>query len=257
MVYLRKKKNVSIAEIWYQGDTSQLPKVDIYRYKFSSELAKGAYSVEELATLEIDLSQNEDSIWANIAKNTRYEIHRAKERDPVKVETFLERGEKDKQKIEQYISFFNEFAQSKDRSFIEYPDLAPFFESGTLVIRSCTDTETDEVIVMHAYIVSDNRARLFQSSSHFRNIDDAEYRKMSGRANRFLHWDDILFFKKGELLIYDFGGWYKGNSDLEKISINRFKESFGGTMRLEYSYIKPGSLLGKISILGRFLLKRK
>lgn len=257
MIYAKKKKGVSIVEIWYLCDASRLPKADVYRYKFSASLPDNAQSVEELATLEIDLRKNTDELWNDVAKNTRYEINRAKERDPVSAGTFLAPGERADSKLESYIDFFNGFARSKGRSDIEYSDLAQFYEAGTLSIRSCSHVETGDLLVMHAYVVSDGRARLFQSCSHFRNADDSEYRKMAARANRLLHWDDILCFKESGIETYDLGGWYRGGDDQEKALINRFKESFGGVVRSEYSCIVPASLRGRLSLFARNALKRK
>jgi lipid II:glycine glycyltransferase (peptidoglycan interpeptide bridge formation enzyme) len=51
---------------------------------------------------------------------------------------------------------------------------------------------------------------------------------MLGRANRYHHWEDMLRFKKSGISVYDFGGWYVGDTDQEKLRINDFKNKFGG-----------------------------
>jgi lipid II:glycine glycyltransferase (peptidoglycan interpeptide bridge formation enzyme) len=82
---------------------------------------------------------------------------------------------------------------------------------------------------------------------------------MIGRANRLLHWEDILYFKQEGLSYYDFGGWSSDTTNLERQKINAFKESFGGVIIPQYSYYVPVSLLGKIFLAarkGKEILKR-
>ncbi len=45
--------------------------------------------------------------------------------------------------------------------------------------------------------------------------------------------------------VYDFGGWYAGSTDVEKLMINRFKEEFGGQKVLEFTVTENRSLLAK------------
>ena len=75
---------------------------------------------------------------------------------------------------------------------------------------------------------AEGRARLFQSASSFRELDSSSMRSLTGRANRFQHWHDMLRFKEGGVVSYDFGGWYEGREDQERLRINSFKEEFGG-----------------------------
>jgi lipid II:glycine glycyltransferase (peptidoglycan interpeptide bridge formation enzyme) len=101
----------------------------------------------------------------------------------------------------------------------------------------------------------DTRARLFYSASHFRKSEDSELRNLIGRANRLLHWEDIRFFKEMGLSCYDFGGWYGGREDVEKLAINQFKESFGGEKQREYTYIVPVTAIGKIAAFFHSIVK--
>jgi lipid II:glycine glycyltransferase (peptidoglycan interpeptide bridge formation enzyme) len=252
LIYYRQQFFTKIAEIWY--DFSGKPKmpVDIYRYKFVSENNQNTASYEKLFTLLIDLTKSESEIFSKIRKNSRYEITRARSKDSVICVTLIETGSNDPQKISQYISFFNQFAQSKGRSKINYTDLEQYIEAGNLCVRYAF--LNNDILTMHAYVISDNTARLHQSSSLFRNSDNSEYRNMVARANRYLHWDDILYFKKSGLSWYDLGGWYGGNENKEQLSINIFKESFGGLLKEEYSYIVPKTIKGQISILFHSIL---
>jgi lipid II:glycine glycyltransferase (peptidoglycan interpeptide bridge formation enzyme) len=257
MIYSRRKNLITICEIWYALQQSPEKKSDIVKYKFVPEKPEKAAFVEDLFTIEIDLKKEKEAIFSGIGKNTRYKINRAKERDAVTCGTFLELHEKNDEKLEKYMGYFNEFTATKNRSAITFSDLEQFYEAGALCIRYAASQDESLVYTMHAYIVSDGRARLHQSSSHFRSSDDSEFRNLIGRANRYLHWDDILYFKNLGLEYYDLGGWYGGRTDKEKIAINEFKESFGGEKRVEYTYIVPLSHLGKAAVFLQTILKAR
>ena len=257
MIYFKKKGIVRIAEAWYETVDVKQMDCDIIRYKFISDIPQNAYSVERLFTIIIDLQRDENEIMNDIAKNTKYEIKRAKERDNVKVMTLLDKEQGGAEALAGYIDFFNVFAKSKQRNSISYSDVSQFFEAENLAIRSVIDSSTGDPISMHAYILSDGTARLLHSASHYRSIEDPEYRKMTARANRLLHWDDMRYFKGLGFSLYDMGGWYGGQEDLEKISINQFKESFGGIKKGEISCIVPVTLIGKLSVYARKIIRGK
>lgn len=250
MIYY-KKKIVKMAEIWYNYYEKPDRKADVLRYKYVAERKEKSASFEELWTLLLDLSKSEESIFSGIRKNTRYEINRAKNKDNINCITLLEKGEKNNEKIAQYIKFFNAFTESKNREPTEFADIEQFYNGETFCVRSALNG--DDFLTMHAYIISDNTARLYQSSSLFRNSEDSEYKNLIARANRFLHWEDMLYFKKMGIKWYDFGGWFGGEATnenyREQLLINQFKESFGGEKKQEYSFIEPASLLGKIAVL--------
>jgi lipid II:glycine glycyltransferase (peptidoglycan interpeptide bridge formation enzyme) len=257
MIYYRKKNQIKIAEIWYNLQELPEKKCDIYKYKFVTGKQDGFALLEDRFTLHVDLKVESEEIFSRIGKNTRYKINRAKERDNIECGTLLELNEKDREKLLRYMDYFNEFTVSKNRSSVTYSDLRQFYEAGTLCIRYVAGQDKSMTYTMHAYIVSDQRARLYQSSSHFRNSSDSEFRNLVGRANRYLHWDDILYFKNMGLEYYDFGGWYGGQSDAEKLAINQFKESFGGEKEQEYTYIVPKTLLGKFATAFHRIRKTK
>jgi lipid II:glycine glycyltransferase (peptidoglycan interpeptide bridge formation enzyme) len=260
MIYYRKKGPVQIAEIWYNNDGEfSSKKIDMLRYKFLKTKLDKAASAEELYTLVINLEQNEDDLYANIRKNTRYEINRAKEKDNIICDVFIEPGSNNNNKINEYIKYYNTFADSKGRNHIYFTEISHFYDAGTFSVRSAK--KGDEYLTMHAYVISDDTARLFQSSSLFRTTDESAMRNMIGRANRLLHWEDILWFKRMGLTYYDFGGWYGGSETTgtyaEQLQINHFKESFGGEIKKEYSFYIPVTILGKAAFLCNAIVKKK
>ena len=255
MIYQKKKAGLRIADIWFNDGEEPSFACDIRRYHYVRSLPSRCASPERLYTILIDLSRDEDALLSELDKTTKYQAKRAKERDDVRTETFISLGDKSREKLDQYIDFFNEFAKSKDRGLIDLADLESFHEAGTLCVRSVIDNKSGTTLSMHCNVVSDGKARLHQSSSHVRGSDDADFRSLVGRANRFLHWDDILYFKGLGISFYDFGGWYGGTEDQEKLAINKFKEAFGGTKTEEFSYLVPCTFAGKASIFMRNLIR--
>jgi len=255
MIYEKKKTGLRIADIWFTDGEKPPFACDICRYHYVKNIPSRCDSLERLYTILIDLSRNEDELLAELDKTTKYQARRAKERDNVRTETYIALGEKSEEKLDRYIAFFNEFAKSKDRGLICREELEQFYDAGSLCVRSVIDTASEMTLSMHCNVVSDGKARLHQSSSHFRGSDDADFRSLVGRANRFLHWDDILYFKGLGIAFYDFGGWYGGNDDQEKLAINKFKEAFGGTKTEEFSYLTPCTLIGHASVFIRKLIR--
>jgi lipid II:glycine glycyltransferase (peptidoglycan interpeptide bridge formation enzyme) len=264
MIYYKEKNGTKMAEIWYNYNERPDGKIDVLRYKYVAERKEKAASFEELWTLLIDLEKAEDELFFHIRKNTRYEIKRARNKDAIESATLLKKGEKNEEKLKQYIDFFNAFAESKHRSLIDFSDLEQFYNSGTLCLRFARASAHapapagNDPLSMHAYVVSDGAARLYQSSSLFRVSEDSEYKNLVGRANRLLHWEDMLYFKKEGVRWYDFGGWYGGaattQSYREQLLIDQFKESFGAEKKREYSFIEPASFWGKIAVLAHSMI---
>jgi hypothetical protein len=194
VIYYKEKHGTKMAEIWYNYNERPAGKVDVLRYKYVMERKEKAASFEELWTFLLDLEKPEAELFSHVRKNTRYEINRARNKDNIEHTALLEKGEKNEEKLNRYIAFFNAFADSKQRSRIRFSDLEQFYNNGTLCVRSAS--VGNEPLTMHAYVISDNTARLYQSSSLFRDSQDGEYRNLVGRANRFLHWEDMLYVKR-------------------------------------------------------------
>jgi lipid II:glycine glycyltransferase (peptidoglycan interpeptide bridge formation enzyme) len=76
-------------------------------------------------------------------------------------------------------------------------------------------------------------------------MSDSSERNRIGRANRLLHWYEILTLKSLGFRLYDLGGIPLDSSDAAKNSIAQFKLEFGGTPLVEYSGLVPTNLIGR------------
>ena len=97
--------------------------------------------------------------------------------------------------------------------------------------------------VFHAYIHDDSNAVLWYSASDFRNenVD----RNLASRANKGLHYYDILQFKSKGLKTYDWGN-VSSKDNANPCGIDVFKSGFGGSYCEKYFYTEGKSFIGKI-----------
>jgi hypothetical protein len=170
-----------------------------------------------------DLTENDQKLWDKIGKTCRYKIRRAETKDGVGCAIDPAPTPAD---IAIFIDFFNAFARQKSLAPIDRAELTAIARAGRLWL---TRAEADgESVVRHSFLETNGTIRLLQSASLFRETD-AETRAIIGRANRLLHWREILTFKERGLECLDWGGRFEDESSQERKGINDFKREFGGT----------------------------
>ena len=248
MVYYKKQLFFKIADIYYDHTEKPKNKVDVLSFYFVPEKPEKSFNNLRPIAYQHDLSRSGDELFSLIDKKGRKQINKAKTEDGIICFSLLEPGDYNIDAVNEFIDFFNKFAQSKKLPLIGMKDLEQFVNMKNLSIRAAK--KDNEILVMHQLDVSNNRAKSQRSCSMFRNSNDPEYKKLVSRANRLLQWEDMVYFKEKGLLIYDVGGWYDGK-DKEQLSLNEFKESFGGEKRQEYLYAVPVSFYGYIWVFLR------
>lgn len=212
--------------IWFAASLPEIKKYDFISLRQYSGNKPEGWEEKKFTTLFIDLSIDENTLFKNIAKNTRYKINRA-EREGVITS---------QDTIENFRYFFNNFAPSKGLkklSKLNIKSLKPF-----MIITKSELKGT--VLAMHAYLIDKEckRVRLLYSATINRKQTDIDLNLM-GRANRLLHWKDILTFKNMKLAIYDWGGIAGYSDNPETSGIDAFKQSFGGYPVIENHYESP------------------
>ena len=243
IIIKRKKYFLKIAEVYFSNDdTTEIFDADIIIHLQAS---KNTGAGRPFYTLHINLNKDEDVLFSEMDKNTRYEIRRANEKDNLSAAIYnFPSGDQ----IKEFCNYFNKFAITKKLGTCNENKLKVLREIGALSLSFVKDSK-GEILCYHAYIVDRNRSRLLYSASHFRLYQDNSRRALYGRANRYLHWADMKYFKKKGLLIYDFGGLSMNKENKALSNIDDFKKSFGGNIVIEYNYYKPKTLLGKIAML--------
>ncbi len=243
LVVKRKKYLLRIVEFFFADEYS--PKIQNADLAIYLQAKKPFTGCKEFSTLHIDLSKSEDSIFAGIEKNARYEIKRARGKDEIHIRFQINPCVDE---IEQFVGYYNRFAKSKGLPLCNIRKLRALKEAGGLAISRAND-ESNVHLCSHAYIIDGKRARLMYSASLFRNEIDSARRALMGRSNRFLHWHDIISFKSSGYYTYDFGGISMNKKDEGLSRIDEFKRSFGGEIVKEFNILNPQSTLGKMVLL--------
>jgi hypothetical protein len=202
---------------------------------------------QEFYTLHINLAESEEAIFNRFEKNTKYEINRAEQKDGILTETL-----DSKQNRRQFYDFYNTFVLTKNLPQLYTAETDLLIENDMFTIHVAS--LGGERIVYHTYITANSRARLFHSASLFRNKEDGAYRNLIGRANRFLHWNDIRYFKSKGYTTYDMGGISMDKSNIAAQAINKFKGSFGGESVMEYKSYVPASIKGLVYLVIKKLM---
>src|SRR5207248_2253065 len=181
-------------------------------------------------TLWLNLQDHAKYLLGNMSRATRSQIRRA-QREGLCYEFA---SAPTRSWAEQFFEFYDLFARSKNlKPSVDRRRVLGFIIKGALDL-SRVSSRDGRVLVWHAHLRSGRYACLLYSASLFRR----EAKSMAayfGRANRLLHWSDMLRFRDEGFATYDFGGWYPGTQNQALLRVNRFKESFGGELVVQYN----------------------
>ncbi len=227
LIVSKKSKGIPIIDCWYAEHALAMD--GVIRYQ-EAEKPIGA-EPQKFETLLSDLRENEETILSHYSKNCRYEVRRApKEGVVCAAKCGKEITEQD---IITFTDFFEQFWASKGISYTEKEKcramMRQYAAAGAMALTSASIG--DKLLVYHTYILDGRRVRLYQSASQFRT-DESITTNIIGVANRYLHYQDMLFVKNVGKEQYDWGG--AGRTEDVK-SITKFKESFGGEPAIFYN----------------------
>jgi lipid II:glycine glycyltransferase (peptidoglycan interpeptide bridge formation enzyme) len=196
-----------------------------YLHTRSGERTIG-YVRQPSTTKVVDLTRSETELMRGCNESTAYEIRRA-ERDGVAFDLEQDR--------DRFLAMYNAFARAKGIATASRADLDPYGEALVITRASIGG----EAVAYHVYVCDreGGRVRLTHSASTFRASQDSKARNLIGRANRFLHFRDMLYFKRQGYARYDLGGYVVNASDPEVEQISRFKDGFGGELVEETNFI--------------------
>jgi hypothetical protein len=222
-----RRNGLEVAEAYFDDDLPEpLPSVDLLRALAVLE-PRSARAWRGRHTLTIDVTASEDDLLGQMGKTTRYKIRRAMTRDGLGAETF---DSPSPDVLRAFSDYYDEFARSKSLRRIFRPRLDAMARAGMLVL-SRVARQDGRPLAWHAYAATRGHALLMYSASLFRGYGDSADRNMIGRANRYLHWHDILWCKRAGYPAYDLGGFDEAEQDPVTRRINEFKQGFGGQVR--------------------------
>lgn len=258
---LYKKKFLKIKQIWYPGDATIAGLLRQERGSGRGDIlfvhgvgageADGAFRLaQEYHTCMSDLTRPENELSAAINKNVRYEIRRS-EKDGIEIRFYTKNEiEKSPQLPGLFADMYERMYRSKGSDTrLNMTAVKKYVEIGAIVFS--TVWHEGEMLVFHSYICDGEDTRLLHSASCFRE-GDADVQAMTGRANKRLQWEDMLYFKKKGLLRYDWGGI----SDFENPNgIDEFKLKFGGEKTTYYNVFAGNTPCGKLAVAAMKLMK--
>jgi len=233
-----KGRGAVYGEVWYDEEPPRDCGVDIVLYRQREAPIADARTTPFL-TMVTDLSVPEDAIVEKFGKDCRYKIRRADTKDGLHLEFITD----PESRLEEFQEFYDAFAKQKSVAPC-YPQwLLAACEARQLVLTSAS--QNGEALVWHAYLTSGKAAWLQYTGSCFRDKEN-DFRALVGRANRWLHWKEMLRFKEMGIERYDWGGLFEDESIPENAGINKFKKDFGGQAVRTYDCTLPVSLKGRI-----------
>lgn len=237
-----RNHGLRITDVWFADDNWKSVKTDILRIHGIENLSgipEEYVTVQH--TLVTDLRQSEEDLRNSIAsKNFKYEIRRS-EKDGVEIKFYSSAD------LKNQITILQDFKQCYDKMFedkgkevsLNLNALYKYVLDNALSMSVAY--YNDRPIVFHSYVWSEEIVRFFHSCSLFR--EEKELAQLIGRANKRLHWEDWLHFKKLGVSYYDWGGVFAFDSD---DGIDKFKRCFGGRPTVYYNVEMPISRIGKI-----------
>ena len=254
-----RRKFLRINQIWFSQDQTisdllrQKRKADIMFVHAvpKSETAGHFRGWQEFHTCVNDLTLTEEELLAGINKNVRYQIRRS-EKDGISVR-FYEKAdiENDRGLLDKFRDIYVRMYKSKGvDTDMNIAAVEKYLEQDKIVFTAVW--HDDEMLLFHSYVCDNKEARLLHSASFFREEGISEP-NMIGRANKKLHWEEMVYFKKKGYEKYDWGGI----SDFDNPNgIDEFKLKFGGEKVTYYNVFAGNTILGKAAVAAMKLLKR-
>jgi hypothetical protein len=236
MIHIKGRRAI-YGEVWYEEEPPRDSGVDIIQYRQRATPIANARHTPFLS-LVTDLAGGEEAITEKFAKDCRYKIRRAS-KDELHSEFITE----PESRLDEFSKFFDAFAMQKSLPPCDRQWLVAACKVHQVALSSAS--RNGEALVWHAHVLSGKRAGLLYSASCFRDKDN-DYRALVGRANRWLHFKDLLQFKAIGMECYDWGGLFDDDSTPERAGINSFKRSFGGREERTYHCSVPVTATGRI-----------
>lgn len=252
----KNKFNLLVNDLWFldkndftfTGDIINCYGVDEDMLPYLCKSSYGKIFTKKQRTLFLDLEQPEDILFDNIQKTVRYEIKRCeKEMFDFKV---LDENSISDSILEDFEKVYNDMYKDKGiNCSLSIPLVNDYIKNNNFIL-TYTLKEND-IYAYHAYTHDECGVRLLYSCSNFRGLQDLKAE--IGRANKYLHWQDIMYFKKMGIKIYDFGGV---KSFENPNGIDKFKMNFGGIQKVYYNVVLSNSFKGMLFLFLKNLFKR-
>jgi Acetyltransferase (GNAT) domain len=242
-------RGMRVAELWHT-EQSALNGVDVVRRRAQSAPAPNSRCMPFL-TIRNDLTVDAADVYARFHKSVRYKIRRCEARDGLDVAHW---DDPTAEVVAEFVRFCHAFSRQKRLPPLNEAHLRAYLEADRLHISRVSRDDT--ALVWHAYVVGSSWVSLLTSASHYRLAADPEFRNLIGRGNRLLHWSDMQHFQRAGTNLYDWGGFYRGQTDADLLRINDFKRGFGGEIVTTYDCLDALTRRGRAFLGLRDVVRR-
>ncbi|KIC94314.1 hypothetical protein [Flavihumibacter solisilvae] len=174
-------------------------------------------------TLEISLDQDVQSLHGQFIKSYRQQIRQSEEQGVYCCFT---------DDLEAFVEFFNDFAETKKIHPVSLPMLREMKD----YLKISFAMLGDQILAAHSYILDHQNAVVRTFHSATKRLDDTYDKNTVGKANKLLHFRDMVYFKDEGFKTYDFGGIALNTENPELKGINNFKMAFGGNVKESINY---------------------
>lgn len=224
MSFRRKAGLVEVVHKYYSAgvDARDMFRLSVY-YQARAERKPFGFVSKPFYTIVNSLKVPEEEIFRGFTSTVRNEIRRC-ERENVRWALMEDLAE--------FRRFHNEFAAAKGAYAADKGLIDGYKERLTV---TCAE-QGGRVLAAHAYLC-DREAGVVRLllSSNIRLTERVDA-NLVGRANKFLHFKDMVHFKVNGYATYDFGGFAYNTKDRFRHGINTFKQSFGGELVQNVDY---------------------
>lgn len=228
--YRRSKKGIPYHEVWFLKDRAELrgviPRSGIVRLMQSS--APLGFRRTTFHTLLIDLKQGEEALLADMRNSNREKIRKCGKDSLI---TFAALDNLTPEQLREAALFHNSCAEGTPIPPFNEERIGALVAVGSLnVTRAMRD---GEILVQHVHVHDGVRDRLLYSCSPRHALP--EMKEKISLANRWLHWQDILWLRTAGFSLFDMGGISSLGEDGVTPGIDRFKREFSKTAVTEYN----------------------
>ncbi len=242
-MFVYRSRFLRRGEVWFDAEPAAGTGVDwIYHRQRSRPLAN--HRSKPFHTRLIDLRPAPSGLLAAMDPRTVAKITDAQDKDKLRCEPCDTRDPKLMDEIEER---WNRFALAQNTPRLERAWLEPFRAAGALDVVAARD-RSGTVLVHHVVLLTPGRARQLIAIAPYQPVPDMAWRNAVSRANCLVHWHNFTAYRQRGIDWFDFGGWYRGTTDITLLGINAFKKSFGGTVVEEFDCEQPVTLKGRTAL---------
>ncbi|MDP1831457.1 MAG: hypothetical protein Q8K67_05315 [Geothrix sp.] len=205
-------------------------------------------------SIHMDLTQTREALLANLHKSTAKAIRQAENQESLSCAFNTAPSEAE---VAAFVALYDASPRTHGQDPMDRGRIQALHQAGLLHLSSVSDADGG-VLVRHALLNHEHSSiiQMFVHVSKYLTAKDPAEARALGRANRFLFFQEFLFYKEQGYRAYDLNGWYAGVEDEKRLQINQFKEGFGGRILYGFECEEALSPRGRVYLWLRGLKQR-